>query len=302
MVLSTPRRSRSWSRVQGLGPEPCARHRSLRLGGGRGFRPGGLTGKAAAGESRSRAAERGVPRVGAAAGAPAGAGPPQAPGTRGGQRLGRAGAELPPASAARHRHGGEREAPGRRQRWQSSRPQVCFLNSAFPLSAEQRPRQEDGDSELDDPPPPTSSGRTTRRSRRRKDGKATHTKPQPRTLLPPSPCCRGRPHGVTHGTSPRPDAAGRVAADGRWPGLGGAGAAPAAGPPRRSLDRGSRCLDVPAPLGRSSAGGRRRRDRPAPLVPSSFEPRHPLNSECWGAAFVEFNQYMLVFHVIDMII
>lgn len=85
------------------------------------------------------------------------------------------------------------------------------------------------------------------------------------------------------------------------------------GPPRRSLDRGSRpqppagargsrCLDVPAPLGRSSAGGRRRRARPAPLVPSSFEPRHPLNSECWGAAFVEFNQYMLVFHVIDMII
>lgn len=66
-----------------------------------------------------------------------------------------------------------------------------------------------------------------------------------------------------------------------------------------------RCLGTPrAP----SQGGleRRRwhlvRGHPALPVPSSVEPLRVLNPESWGAAVVESDQYMLVFHVIDMII
>lgn len=65
----------------------------------------------------------------------------------------------------------------------------------------------------------------------------------------------------------------------------------------------SRRSDVPHPRSDlSSAGETAYGNTLLSPSPSSFEPLCPLNSESWGAAFVEFNQYMLVFHVIDMII
>lgn len=71
----------------------------------------------------------------------------------------------------------------------------------------------------------------------------------------------------------------------------------------RLLPGESQCSDVPHPRSDlSSAGETAYGNTLLSPSPSSFEPLHPLNSESWGAAFVEFNQYMLVFHVIDMII
>lgn len=210
----------------------------------------------------------------------------------------------------------------------SSRPQ-WFCNSASPPL--RRAKTETGRRRFG----VRRSRRWGRRSRRRKDGKATHTKPQPRTLLP-SPCCWGERHGDTPGTSRDPrtrlgDQDGH--GDGRSAGCAGMlrdGTAAAARPAKRTRDPlhclgtsrtplsgdtaypwclGTLC--IPRCLGTPRTpfwGGLERRwwhlvrGHLALPVPSSVEPLRALNPESWGAAVVEFDQYMLVFHVIDMII